>query len=260
MKGHRRICSKTYTSRVGKVVVDVHRPFGEQPCRLKGGRSFSESSPLPFSSCSRRNRAPVRIPFARSPPNWLPARIPHPALHDRYAPPLADRYRTRHAARAGGDRANPASASSRPCVPNRMDGGRWRAPSVGHARLSAPGRGEHRPSPRGAAARRPRAHAADSISSRRGRGGLCSRHSRALPASLSARPLDQRVRSRRRQHGAADAGLQCHDRLDGGRHRRRKGSRPCAVLHLAAGSQRLQGRRGAEARGRPRRDLSGHGR
>ena len=39
-----------------------------------------------------------------------------------------------------------------------------------------------------------------------------------------------------------------------------QGSRPCAVLHLAAGPQRPQGRRGPEARGRPRRDLPGHGR
>ena len=31
------------------------------------------------------------------------------------------------------------------------------------------------------------------ISPRRGRGGLCSRRFRASPASLSARPLDQRV-------------------------------------------------------------------
>ena len=50
------------------------------------------------------------------------------------------------------------------------------------------------------------------------------------------------------------------DRRDGGRHRCREGSRSCAVLHLAAGPQRLQGRRGVEARGCARRDLPGHGR
>src|SRR5271167_4478472 len=93
-----------------------------------------------------------------------------------------------------------------PASRNRMGGGRWRAPSVGHARLSAPGRGEHRPSPRGAVARSPQAHAA--VSRRWGRGGVRSRRSRASPASLLARPLDQRVPSRGWQHRAPSAELQ----------------------------------------------------
>ena len=35
-------------------------------------------------------------------------------------------------------------------LPNRVDGGRWRAPACWNDRLPAPGRDEHRPSPRGA--------------------------------------------------------------------------------------------------------------
>ena len=180
--------------------------------------------------------------------------------HDRHVPTLAARYRACRAARARGHRADPASAPSRPCFPNRVDGGRRRDPAAGHAGLSAPRRGEHRPSPRGAAARSPRAHAADPVPDRRGRDRDCRRRRRASPASLSARPLDQRVRARRRQHRAPAARFQRHDRRDGGRHRCRKGSRPCALLHLAAGPQRLQGRRGPEARGCPRRDLPRDGR
>jgi phosphatidylserine/phosphatidylglycerophosphate/cardiolipin synthase-like enzyme len=40
------------------------------------------------------------------------------------------------------------------------------------SRLSAPGRGEHRPSPRGAVARSPQGYAADPVSRRWGHGGL----------------------------------------------------------------------------------------
>ena len=140
-----------------------------------------------------------------------------------------------------------------------MGGGGRRPSSVGHVRLSAPGRGEHRPPARSEAAHRPRAHAAVSLSSRPERGGPRCCHPRALSASLSAWPLDQRLRSRRRQLRATDGRLQRDDRRDGGRHRCRGGSRPSAVLHLAARSQRLQGGRGAEACGRPRRHLSGDG-
>ena len=181
----------------GKVVVDVHRPFGEQPCRLKGGRSFSDSSPLPFSSCSRRSRALVRIPFARSPRNWLPAHIPHPALHDRNAPPFAARYCTvtllelaviaRILLRPHRDPASriawmvvvgvlPLFGMLAYLLLGEVNIGRRRVARL-HAVLK-----RMPPIP---------------CSPRRGRGGLCSRRSRASPASLSARPFDQRVPSRR---------------------------------------------------------------
>jgi hypothetical protein len=59
-----------------------------------------------------------------------------------------------------------------------MGGGRRRVPSIGHARPSAPGRGEHRPSPRGAVARSPQGHAADPVSRRWERAGT---RGRAVP-------------------------------------------------------------------------------
>ncbi len=59
--------------------------------------------------------------------------------------------------------------------------------------------------------------------------------------------IGQRLRPRRRQPGALDAGFEREHRLHGGRHRCRKRPRPPAVPHLAAGQQRLQGGGGAEA-------------
>ena len=78
-----------------------------------------------------------------------------------------------------------------------------------------------------------------------------------LRASVPRRAVDQRLRARRWQLGAPAGGLQRRDRRDGGGHRRRRASRAPAVLYLAAGQQRLQDRRGAEARSGPRRDTAG---
>ena len=138
-----------------------------------------------------------------------------------------------YAARTDGRGTDPTSTPSRPSFPSRMGSGRCRPASNGDFRLSASGRGEHRPQSCEAVASCPQAHGANSVSRGRACGGGRSRGSRALPPSFFARPLDQWVPSSGWQHRASSAELQCHDRHDGSRHRFRDGSRPCAFLHLA---------------------------